>query len=101
MVKHIILWKLRDDLSEDERSFIKSNIKKNLEALKDIIDGIIEIKVQIQGLDTSNCDVLLDSTFEDESALKAYAIHPKHVLIAKRDVVPYVISRSCMDFKIM
>lgn len=40
MVKHIILWKLKDDISSTEKTEIKKNAKKALEDLKGKIDGL-------------------------------------------------------------
>ena len=50
MVKHIILWKIKDEYSESEKESIKKNIKLNLEGLKGKISGLIDIKVNICGL---------------------------------------------------
>lgn len=99
MIKHVIIWTLKESLSAVEKSVVKKNIKKNLEALIGNIDGIIELKVQIECLPTSNGDILLDSTFESKEALASYAVHPDHVMIAERDVKPYVAIRSCIDFE--
>jgi type III secretory pathway lipoprotein EscJ len=100
MVKHIIIWTLKSDYDADEKMKICANIKNELEALKEKIDGIIDIKVQIDHLPSSNGDLMLDSSFENVDALKAYAVHPAHVEIADRDVRPFVASRSCLDFEI-
>lgn len=100
MVKHIIIWTLKDTYSETEKSVIKENIKENLEALKGKIKGLIDIRVQIDNLPSSNGDLMLDSTFYDEAALKAYATHPEHVKVADRDVCPFTAIRSCIDFEI-
>ena len=62
MLKHVILWQLKDDLSEDEKVKIKADIKKGLEDLKGVVPGLVDIHVYIDGLATSNADVLLDST---------------------------------------
>jgi len=43
---------------------------------------------------------MLDSTFDDEEALKAYAVNPAHVAVADGKVRPYTKTRSCLDFKI-
>lgn len=100
MVKHIILWQLKDELSAQEKINIKKDIKANLEALKGKIEGLIEIKVQTECLPSSNVDLMLDSSFESEDALKAYAIHPEHVFVADTFVRPYTKTRSCIDFEI-
>ena len=69
MVKHVILWVLKDEYEGIEREEIKKGIKDGLEGLKGQIPGLIDIKVNTQPLESSNCDVMLDSTFEDEKAL--------------------------------
>ena len=83
MVKHVILWTLKDEFSEDEKANIKAGIKEGLESLKGKIPGLVEIKVNINGLSSSNADLMLDSLFENEEALKGYAVHPEHVKAEK------------------
>ena len=101
MVKHIILWTLNPELSDDEKKAVKAGIKEGLEGLVGKVPGLIDVKVQIDGrLASSNTDVMLDSTLESEEALKAYAKHPEHVAVADTKVRPYTIQRSCLDFEI-
>lgn len=99
MVKHIILWQLKDELSDSEKSIVKAGIKEGLEGLRVQIDGLVEIKVETEGLPSSNADVMLYSLFENEEALKAYAVHPAHVLVADTKVRPYTKTRMCLDFE--
>ncbi|MBO5797365.1 MAG: Dabb family protein, partial [Clostridia bacterium] len=47
----------------------------------------------------SNADVMLDSAFEDEAALAAYARHPAHVAVAEEAVKPFTKTRLCLDFE--
>lgn len=101
MVKHIILWTLKDSLSEEEKIQIKKSIKEELESLKGVVPGLTDIKVQIDGrLASSNADLMLDCTLESEEALKGYAVHPAHVAIANSRVRPFTAIRSCLDFTI-
>lgn len=101
MVKHIILWTLKDGLSEEEKATIKASIKEGLESLLGVIPGLVDIKVQIDGrLASSNADLMLDCTLESEDALKGYAVHPAHVAVANGRVRPYTAVRSCLDFKL-
>ena len=101
MVKHIILWTLKDSLSEEEKIQIKKSIKEGLESLKGVVPGLIDINVQIDGrLASSNADLMLDCTLESEEALKGYAVHPAHVAIANSRVRPFTAIRSCLDFTI-
>lgn len=100
MVKHVIVWTLKDEYSASEKEDIKKGIKEGLEGLKGKVPGIVEIKVHINGLDSSNADLILDSTFENEDALKGYAVHPDHVKVATEKVRPYTKQRSCFDYEI-
>lgn len=99
MVKHIILWQLKETYSQEEKEQIKAQIKEGLEGLKGKIPGLLDIRVQTERLDSSNADLMLDSSFEDEAALKGYAVHPDHVKVADEKVRPYTASRSCLDFR--
>lgn len=100
MVKHIILWELKDEYSANEKAEIKKNIKCGLEGLLGEIPGLIDIKVHAEGLSSSNVDLMLDSSFENEASLKGYSVHPKHVHIADTYVRPFISKRSCIDFEI-
>lgn len=97
MVKHIIIWELNDELSAEQRKEAAARIKSGLESLKGVIDGLTEITVNTELLPTSVGDLMLDSTFADEAALAAYAVHPAHVAV-KEYVATVVKSRRCADY---
>lgn len=98
MVKHIILWQLKDELSDGEKSAVKAGIKESLEALLGQIPGLVEIRVQTEGLPTSNADVMLWSVFDSAEALAGYAVHPAHVAAADGFLRPFVKQRLCLDY---
>ena len=100
MVKHIILWTLKEELSGEQKETIKQGIKEGLEGLKGQIPGMIDISVRTDYLPTSTVDVMLDTTFEDADALAAYAKNPKHVAVADTKVRPFTANRACMDFEV-
>lgn len=101
MVKHIILWTLNPELPEEEKQSVKRGIKEGLEALVGKVPGLVDVKVIVDGrFDTSNCDVMLDSTLESFEALKAYAVHPEHVAVANGKVRPYTVQRTCLDYEL-
>ena len=70
MVKHIILWTLNPELSEEEKATVKAGIKAGLEGLLGKVPGLLDIKVHI------------------------------HVAVANGKVRPYTVQRSCLDFEI-
>lgn len=101
MIKHIILWTLNPELSEEEKKTVKAGIKAGLEGLVGQVPGLLDVKVHIDGrLASSNADLMLDSTLESEEALKGYACHPAHVAVANGKVRPYTVQRSCLDFEL-
>lgn len=99
MVKHIILWKLKEELSAEEKENVKAGIKAGLEGLLGVIPGMTAIQVNYPGLGSSNADVMLDSTFESAEALKNYSVHPAHVDVANTKVRPFTQTRLCLDFE--
>ena len=96
MVKHIILWKLKDEVAD--KAAVKLGIKEGLEGLKGKIPGLVDITVRIGGLASSNADAMLDTTFESEAALKGYSAHPEHVAVANAKVRPFTQTRLCLDY---
>ena len=97
MVKHIILWKLKEEHNTLE---VKAAMKENLEALVGKVPGLIELNIQFEKLQSSNADVMLYSVLESEEALKGYATHPDHVYAANTFVRPFTESRLCLDFEV-
>ena len=79
---------------------MKQEIKAGLEGLAGQIAGLVYIQVNIHGLASSNADLMLDSSFETEEALKGYSVHPAHVAVADGKVRPYTASRVCLDYEI-
>ena len=98
MVKHMIIWKLKDEIADKAAYTLK--IKAELEALKGKIDGLLEMRIITEGLPSSTGDLMMDSTFESAAALAAYAKHPLHVAVADGTVRPAVASRAAFDYEI-
>lgn len=100
MIKHIILWKLRSEMSASEKQEAAKAIKEGLESLQGRVPGLVDIHVQIDGrLESSNADIMLDSTLVSEEALKGYAVHPAHVAVANGVVRPNTELRTCLDYE--
>lgn len=99
MIHHVILWKLKEALSEEEKQKVKQDMKQHLEALAGVVPGLTSIAVETEPLASSNADVMLDSVLENEEALKGYQTHPAHVSVADTFVRPYTEVRMCMDFE--
>ena len=97
MVRHIVLWTFHDTFSPEEKAAHAQRIKTELENLKGLIDGIVEIAVVASPLPASTCDAALVSLFESEEALKGYQGHPEHQKV--RSFIHSVLqSRTCLDY---
>lgn len=99
MVKHIIIWTLKDELSPEEKAKVKADAKIALEALLGNIEGLTEIRLITDYLPSSNGDMMLDSSFESNDALLSYQKHPLHMTAADTFVRPFAKSRLCIDYE--
>ena len=99
MIRHIVAVRYRDGFSPEENEANAKRVKELLEALKQVIPGIIEFTVHINLCSSSNMDVVFDSIFENEKALNAYHVHPAHVRVANY-VRTVMKDRICVDFPV-
>lgn len=97
MVRHIVAWSYRDGFSEKENKINAQKVKEELERLKQCIDGIIELTVQINILSSGNRDIVLNSLFQSEDALADYQNHPEHRRVSAF-VGTVMQSRVCVDY---
>ena len=100
MVRHVIVWTLKDEYSDSEKEQIKAGIREGLEGLSGKIPGLVEIKVNTDKLASSSGDAMLDSLFENEEALKNYSSNPLHVEVANTKDRPNVKIRSSFDYEV-
>ena len=84
MIKHIVIWKLKQQANGNNKQRNAEIIKEKLEALNGVIPGLLSLEV---GIDVSNTDmsgdVVLYSTFASQQALQVYQQHPDHQLAAE------------------
>jgi hypothetical protein len=95
MVRHIIVWKLKEEIKE--KSELKQRIKESLEGLVGKIPGLIKMKIMIHPFSSSNGDLSMDSYFDSYESLKQYQTNPLHVEIANHLVRPNVEQRLSFD----
>lgn len=98
MVKHIIIWKLKDEI--ENKSLRKAEIKEALEGLVGKIDGLLEMHILTEGFPSSAGDLMMDSTFESGDALAAYQKSPLHQSVANGIVRPSMQARLSFDYEI-
>jgi heme-degrading monooxygenase HmoA len=100
MIKHIVMWKLKEEAEGRDRLANAVEMKRRLDECADIVPGIIKFEVTLAqpGLEATY-DVVLYSEFESRAALEAYAVHPTH-----KALVPFIGAiregRQCMDYEV-
>lgn len=99
MVRHLILWKLKESLTVEEKHTVLQDMKEQLEGLVGRVPGLVSLNIVINEMESSNADVMLDSVLESEAALQAYQSHPDHVTVANTYVRPFTEVRMCLDYK--
>ncbi len=99
MIKHIIIWDLKDGLSEGEKAECSAKIKNDLEGLLGVVEGLQDVRVYTDLLPSSNGDITLECLLNDEATLAAYAVHPAHVAV-KEYIGTVVKGRKCADFEV-
>ncbi len=100
MVRHIVAWNFREEFSDEENKGYAMEIKRELENLKNLIEGIVSIEVLTESMFSSDADIMLDSVFVDEEAYKNYQSHPEHVRVGTTVVRPATCNRKCFDYYI-
>lgn len=98
MVKHIVLFKLKNRGSEQEKLEIMNQFKAAIEALPAKISVIrkIEVGFNINGAETY--DLALYSEFDSLADVELYAKHPDHVAAGKI-IAEAKESRACVDYE--
>jgi len=100
MIKHIVMWKLKDFAEGADRATNAAIMKNKLDACAALVPGTLKFEVVLAqtGLEATY-DIVLYSEFASKAALDAYAEHPTHVAV-KPFVAAVRESRQCMDYAI-
>jgi quinol monooxygenase YgiN len=95
MVKHIVMWRLREQASKADDA---QQIKSLLEGLGGKIPGLLKIEVGVNFIEDANAsDVVLYSEFVDRTALETYQSHPLHLAVVP-EVKARAIERRSADY---
>ena len=100
MIRHIVMFTLKEHAHGNPKAENIRIIKAKLEALRGVIPGLLrmDVGVDFSATDTS-ADMVLDSDFTTRAALDAYIVHPAH-----QALVPFITEvrseRRLVDFEI-
>lgn len=97
MIKHIVMWRLRDDIDKKETA---EKIKQELEALVGVIPELKSARVGINFNDSDTVsDIVLETEFLSKEDLNTYQAHPAHKRVGAEFVRPNVSERRVCDYE--
>ncbi|MDR3225832.1 MAG: Dabb family protein [Clostridiales Family XIII bacterium] len=92
MIKHIVLWSVKDGLDKDE---VFKDINERFKPLVGKVPGLLSLEMH-KGF--RGYDICLESTHTDRAALDAYQEHPDHLAL-KEVVASFRESRASSDME--
>lgn len=99
MIKHIVMWKLKDHGWGAGKTDNARKMKALLEQLKGSIPEIRHIEVGINVIPSeAPSDVVLYSEFATKEDLEAYQKHPEHIKVAAF-IKEVVLDRRVVDYE--
>ena len=98
MVHHIVMWKFKPEIKEEQKPELKQAMKENLTALVGKVPGLVSLEFIDSPISSSTHDIALVSTLEKQEDIAVYGSHPAHVEVADTYVRPYVTERACLDY---
>lgn len=100
MVRHIVMFKLKEFASPAEKQAKLDEIKTRLEALIDKIDVLRKIEVKFNCNPEESWDLILITELDSLADVSTYANHPEHVAVAKGIIGPVKADRACVDYEL-
>jgi hypothetical protein len=83
MIKHIVMWKLKEEAHGHSQATNAQLIKEKLEALNGRIPGLLKLEVGVDfAHGAGSFDVVLYSEFATRQDLDNYQSHPEHLAAA-------------------
>ena len=98
MIKHIVMWKLKEQAEGADKATNAVKMKALLDACANLVPGLEKLEVAIAqpGLEATY-DIVLYTEFSSQAALAAYQAHPQH-----QALMPFIAAvreaRQCMDY---
>lgn len=99
MVHHIVMWKFKPEIADEQKPALKAAMEENLKSLVGQVPGLLTVAFVQQPISSSTHDIALVTTLEKAEDIAVYAKHPAHVHVADTYVRPYVCERACLDYE--
>lgn len=99
MVRHIVMFKLKEFDTPEAKEAKMQEIKIALEALIDKIDVLRMIRLDFNVNPAETWDIILTTELDSLADVNTYANHPEHVAVAKNIIGPVKADRACVDYE--
>ncbi len=99
MIRHIVMWKLKDFEKPEIKALNASKLKDELYALKKEIVQIRALNVGVNLNPENEYDIVLESEFDNFDDLKTYQKHPAHLKVVEFLKTVRVL-RASIDYEI-
>ena len=100
MIRHIVMFKLKEFQTPAEKEAKMREIKERLEALKDNIEVLRMIREDFNCNPEETWDIILTTELATLEDVNTYANHPEHVAVAKGIIGPVKADRACVDYEV-
>lgn len=100
MIRHIVMFKLKEFENAETKQAKLNEIKERLEALIDKIEVLKYIHVDFNCNPTETWDLILTTELATLEDVNTYANHPEHVAVAKGIIGPVKADRACVDYEV-
>ena len=99
MVRHIVMFKLKEFETPEAKEAKMQEIKVALEALIDKIDVLRMIRLDFNVNPAETWDIILTTELDSLADVTTYANHPEHIAVAKNIIGPVKADRACVDYE--
>ena len=99
MVRHIVMFKLKEFDTPEAKEAKMQEIKIALEALIDKLDVLRMIRLDFNVNPAETWDIILTTELDSLADVNTYANHPEHVAVAKNIIGPVKADRACVDYE--
>ena len=99
MVRHIVMFKLKEFETPAAKEAKMQEIKVALEALINKIDVLRMIRLDFNINPAETWDIILTTDLDSLADVNTYANHPEHVAVAKNNIGPVKADRACVDYE--
>ncbi|MCD7937276.1 MAG: Dabb family protein [Tannerellaceae bacterium] len=99
MIRHIVMFKLVEFATPEEKNAKLNEIKTGLESLLDKIEVLRHIQVDFNVNPAETWDLVLTTELDTLEDVAIYANHPEHVAVSKHLIGPVKADRACVDYE--